>query len=282
MTPLRKRMLEDMQLRGLSAGTQKAYLRAVRQLANHYNQSPDAISEEELRQYFLYLRNEKGIAHSTCKTAFCGIRFFYEHTLQREWPVLQLARPVKEQKLPVVLSQAEVYEILSCIRKERYRVCLRTIYACGLRLTEGVSLQVGQIDSSRMLLHIQQGKGNKDRYVPLPSPVLAQLRRFWTSHRHPRWLFPGHSEKDRPVGNLSVAKAFKAALAESSVHKPATIHTLRHSWATHLLEAGVNLRLIQYYLGHGSLKTTARYIHLTPNAQTKAATAIEDLMAELP
>lgn len=289
MTPLRKKMLEDMQLRGLSAGTQKAYVRAVRQLAGHYRKSPDEISEEELRQYFLYLRNDKKVAHSTCKIALCGIRFFYQYTIEQRWPTLTLMRPVKEQKLPVILSQEEVYQLLHSVRRQPYRICLSTIYACGLRLQEGVSLQVAHIDSSRGMIHVQKGKGRKDRYVPLPSRLLAMLRTYWRTHRHPVWLFPAAGRRttipivDRQhVSGGTVYNAFKAALTESPIHKPAHIHTLRHSWATHLLEAGVNLRLIQQYLGHRSLKTTARYIHLTRHAQTKAATAIEQVMAELP
>ena len=289
MTPLREKMLEDMQLRGLSAGTQKAYVRAVRQLAGHYHKSPGEISEAELRQYFLYLRNEKKVAHSTCKIALCGIRFFYQHTLQQRWPTLTLMRPVKEEKLPVILSQEEVYQLLDCVRRQPYRICLSTIYACGLRLQEGVSLQVAHIDSSRKMVHVHKGKGNKDRYVPLPSRLLEMLRAYWRTHRHPIWLFPAAGRRTnvpiserQHVSGATVYSAFKAALTESAIHKPANIHTLRHSWATHLLEAGVNLRLIQQYLGHRSLKTTARYIHLTRHSQMKAATAIEQLMAELP
>ncbi|MCP5101110.1 MAG: tyrosine-type recombinase/integrase [Chloroflexi bacterium] len=265
MTPLRERMLEDMQLRGLTAGTQKAYVRAVRQLAYHYHKSPDEISEAELRQYFLYLRNEKKVAHSTCKIALCGIRFFYQHTLQQTWPALTLMRPVKEQKLPVILSQEEVYQLLHCIRRQPYRICLSTIYACGLRLQEGVSLQVTHIDSIRKMVHVHKGKGNKDRYVPLLSRLLAMLRTHWGTHRHPVWLFPAAGRRtkvpivDRQhVSGATIYNAFKAALKDSPIHKPANIHTLRHSWATHLLEAGVNLRLIQQYLGHRSLKTTVK------------------------
>jgi integrase/recombinase XerD len=288
MTPLRQRMMEDLQLRGLSAKTQEAYLRAVRQLAEHYHKSPDLITEEELRLYFLYLKNDQHISSSGFSIALCGLKFFYERTLHREWTTLDLARPVREKKLPVVLSVAEVRQILDCLRRPHYRVCLTTIYSCGLRLREGVSLQVGDIDRERMMLHIRQGKGNKDRYVPLPDNTLILLRQYWSTHRHPVWLFPAPtragvspSSATQPMDESGVQRAFKAALQESGVQKDASVHTLRHSYATHLLEAGVNLRLIQAYLGHSSPKTTARYTHLTREANALATDAINRVMQPL-
>ena len=166
MTPLRQRMIEDMQLRGLSEITQDRYVRAVRQLADHYGKSPDKITEEELRRYFLYLKNEKQASRSTCTVALCGIKFFYEHTLKREWPTLTMIRPPKEHKLPVVLSVDEVQQLLGHVRLYHYRVCLSTIYACGLRVSEGVELQVTQVDGARMLLHVRQGKGAKIATCP--------------------------------------------------------------------------------------------------------------------
>jgi len=244
------------------------------------------ITEAELRDYFLYLKNEKKASRSGCTIALCGLKFFYEQTLQRQWPVWDLVRPPKSQKLPVVLSQTEVRQVLGCVRLLPYRACLTLIYACGLRLQEALRLEVGDIDSERQLLHLRQGKGAKDRYVPLPQTVLPLLRHYWTTHRHPRLLFPSHHKctpqpATQPLNPSSVQKAFKAALAASGVVKRATVHTLRHSWATHLLEAGVNLRLIQVWLGHKSLRTTALYTHLTRHAQTLAAEKIDDLMANL-
>ena len=165
-------------------------------------------------------------------------------------PVFERIRPKKETKQPVILSRGEVHDILSRIRLPHYRVCLSTIYACGLRISEGAGLQVAHIDSARMQLHIHSGKGNKDRRVPLPEQSLSQLRQFWVTHRHPVWLFPKRNrggmipEAKSAMSSVSVGSAFKAALAESGVGKAATVHTLRHSWATHLLEAGVHLRLI--------------------------------------
>jgi integrase/recombinase XerD len=190
MTPLRQRMVEDMQLRGLSEKTQEAYVRAVRQLAEHYSKSPAQISEEELRQYFLYLKNGKQVSPSTFTVALCGIKFLFQHTLRREWPTLDLVRPHKGKKLPVVLSVGEVRCVLGRIRRPRYRVCLSAIYACGLRLGEGTHLQVRDIDSDRITVHVRHGKRGKDRYVPLPDCTLEMLRRYWSTHRHPEWLFP--------------------------------------------------------------------------------------------
>jgi site-specific recombinase XerD len=281
-------MMEDLQLRGLSAKTQDAYLRAVRQLAEHYHKSPDLITEEELRQYFLYLKNDKQVSRSSFTIALSGLKFFYERTLHREWATLDLPRRTREKKLPAVLSVAEVRQILACLRRPYYRVCLTTIYSCGLRLREGVSLQVGDIDSERRMLHIRQGKGDKDRYVPLPEGTLKLLREYWSTHRHPVWLFPAPtragvpmSSATQPMDPSSVQRAFKAALQESGVQKDASVHTLRHSYATHLLEAGVNLRLIQAYLGHSSPKTTAIYTHLTREANALATDAINRVMAPL-
>ena len=271
MTPLRRRMLEDMQLRGLSARTQGCYVTAVRQLAEHYHRSPDQITEEELRQYFLYLANEKKVARTTATIALCGIRFFFTHTLQRDWTTLRFVRPAREHKLPVVLSRPEVRRVLGAIRIPVYRACLTTIYACGLRLLEGARLEVAQIDSARLALHIH-GKGNLDRYVPLPAPLLQMLRTYWRTHRSPTWLFPAptrhglaHSlaHEGGPVTRNSLQSAFRRAVRKSGIQKRAHVHTLRHSYATHLLEAGVNLRIIQESLGHRSARTTQVYTHLT-------------------
>jgi integrase/recombinase XerD len=258
MTALRQRMIEDLQLRGLSTMTQTCYVRAVRQLAEHYGKPPDQISEEEVRQYFLYLRMVKQVAPNTLGVALAGIKFFYEHTLKRGWPALELVRPSRARKLPVVLSIGEVHQILGCIHQPRYRVCLSTIYACGLRLSEGIHLQVRDIDSKQMVVHnIRQGKGAKDRYAPLPQRTLEMLRQFWTTHRHPEWLFPEPtkdgiqpSTASRPMCAKGLQNCCKAALQTSGIQKEATVHSLRHSYATHLLEAGLDLRVIQAYLGH--------------------------------
>ena len=288
MTSLRQRMIEDMQLHGFSPGTQKVYVRAVRQLAEYYHRSPDQINQEELRAYFLYLKNERQLARITITVTLCAVKFLYEHTLQYDWPVLGLIRPAKERKIPVVLSQEEVRAILGCVHTLHHRRCLSTIYACGLRISEGAGLQVCEIDSARKQLHIRSGKGNKDRCVPLPDQTLEQLRQFWRSHRHPIWLFPARTPRGVPrskalssMSTSSVSTAFRLALAESGVTKTATVHTLRHSWATHLLEAGVHLRPIQVWLGHSSIKTTTHYTHLTQKTTAMAMNQINELVANL-
>jgi len=289
MSPLQQRMLEDMQLRGLSARTQEAYARAVWQLAQYYQRRPDRLSEEELRRYFLYLTNVKKIARPTATIALCGIKFFYEQTLQQPWPTLRLVRPPREWKLPVVLSREEVRQILAAVRIPVYRACLTTIYACGLRLLEGTRLQVPDVDSARMLLHIH-GKSKKDRYVPLPETTLQLLRAHWCTHRSPVWLFPAptrhrlaHSlaHDGGPVTRSSLQSAFRRAVQRAGIAKRAHVHTLRHSYATHLLEAGVNLRLIQDNLGHRSPRTTALYTHLTGEVRATLSEPLNQLMRDL-
>lgn len=288
MTVLSEKMQEDMQLRGLSVRTQESYVGAVRQLAKHYHKSPEKIDEEELRQYFLYLKNVRKISISTFRIALCGIKFFYEQTLKREWHTLALVRPDKQEKLPVVLSLQEVERILECVHHQRYRVCLTTIYACGLRLLEGVRLQVRNIDSPRKMLHICAGKGGKDRYIPLPTASLDMLRQYWRTHRNPEWLFPrlhgtwqGSINTGEPMCETAVQRAFRAALKESGIQKPASVHTLRHSYATHLLESGTDLRTIQLYLGHASITTTTIYLHLTSVTQTQSRQRIDEMLAGL-
>ena len=288
MTELRKKMIESLQLNGLSERTQEAYVRAVRQLAEHYHKSPALINEEELRQYFLYIKNVKHYARNTSTIAICGIRFFFEKTLHRNWATFGLLRAPREKKLPVILSLEEVRRILSRLRLPRYRVCLTTIYSCGLRLQEGTNLRVADIDSGRGMIHVRHGKGAKDRYVPLPERTLELLRQYWKTHRNPVLLFPaeGRNHIDlrisaEPMSKSSVQQAFRAALKTSGNHKRASVHTLRHSWATHLLEAGVNLRLIQEWLGHSSPATTSVYTHLTVKAEQLGAASINRIMSDL-
>jgi integrase/recombinase XerD len=289
MTTLRKRMIEDLRLRGLSANTQRTYTSAVRQLSRHCGKPPDRISENELRQYFLYLKNELNVPTSSFKVALSGIKFFYQHTLGRDWTIFNLARPAKEKRLPVVLSVEEVCQILNAIRRRHYRVCLTTIYSCGLRRQEGLDLKVGDIDSVRMMVHVRCGKGAKDRYVPLPQRTLDLLRGYWATHRNPIWIFPRPQPSDayslatatKPMSGTGMLIAFKDAVAKCSIRKPASIRTLRHSWATHLLEAGVNLRLLQSYLGHSSLNYTALYTHLTHKIEGQALEKINQVLDHL-
>lgn len=287
MTPLRQRMVDDMKLRGLSASTQQAYVLAVRQLAAHYHRSPDRISAEELRAYFLHLITVRKLARQSITIALCAFKFLFERTLHRKMPVFDVVRPPRRKKLPVVLSPEEVHRILGQVRRPVYRTCLTTIYSCGLRATEGAQIQIPDVDSARMVLQVR-GKGGKDRQVPLPARTLEILRENWKSHRSPCWLFPAprrskqaRSGEVRPVTRDGLWQAFRRALDSSGIRKRACVHSLRHSYATHLLEAGVNLRLIQVYLGHSSARTTQIYTHLTREIREAAKDPINRLMQQL-
>jgi len=284
-------MTEDLKLRGYSESTQTLYVTAVRQLCEHFGKPPGRITEEELRDYFLYGKNVKKWSRSTSTVALCGIKFFYENTIERPWPTLLFIRPGREKKLPVVLSRDEVRQTLSHLELLRYRVCLTTIYSCGLRLSEGTHLKVENIDSARGFIQVRNSKGHmgdKDREVPLPQKTLDLLREQWRSHKNQVWIFPSAgrgganmSLATTPLSNSSVQVAFRKALKATGINKKATVHTLRHSWATHLLEAGINLRLIQAWLGHSTPATTSVYTHLTEKAKTVAIKSIDELMDDL-
>jgi integrase/recombinase XerD len=285
MTPLRKRMIEDMQLKGYAPATQGAYLLAVKKLARHYGKSPAEVSEGELRDYFLYLAHVERCARNTLKIAISAIKFLFAVTLQKSWPVLGLIRARKEKKLPVVLSRSEVRTILGGVRAPVYRACLNTIYACGLRISEGAAVQVQDVDAERKVLRVR-GKGNKERQVPLSEPTLESLRAFWKLHRSRPWLFPARLQprstlQDGPVDMDNLRYAFNRALEQSGVKKDATVHSLRHSYATHLLEAGVHLRLIQEILGHRNPSTTAIYTHLTAEVCAQLAEPLQVLTEHL-
>ena len=284
-TTLRQRMHHDLQLAGLSERTQEAYLRAVRQLADHFHTPPDRLSEPQLRDYLLHLKNDRKLASSSLIVACCGIKFFYSHTAPRDWPTLDKLRVRRDKTLPDVLSVEEVRRLIDAVRTPHNRAYFWTVYSLGLRLGEGLHLQVRDIDGGRMMVHVHRGKGAKDRYVPLPSSTLKVLRDYWVTHRHPVWLFPAtgrdHQQAasaEGPMQRSSVQGALRRVVRELEFRKTVSIHTLRHSYATHLLEAGVNLRLIQQYLGHGSLQTTMVYLHLTNVSHEQAFARIEALM----
>lgn len=269
MTPLRQKMIEDMKLHGFSERTRETYLYAVSKLAQFFKKSPDKISNEELRKYLLYHKDR--YARNTTTIALCGIKFFFERTLHQPMPVFNITRLPRENKLPVVLTKQEVQAVLKNIRVLRHRACLTLIYSCGLRLKEATSLQIDQIDSKRMLIHIRQAKGRLDRYVPLPDATLKLLRGHYKTHRNPVLIFPAPGRggvceptSKKPLPDSSIQTVFKKSLREVGIHKWAHVHTLRHSYATHLLEDGVDIRIIQEYLGHTSIQTTMIYTQLTP------------------
>ena len=261
----------------------------MRQLSDHCKRSPELVSAEELRQYFIYLKEERRFSRQSSTQAICAIKIFWEKTLQRTWPAeLEFVRARPVFKLPVILSAAEVRSIIAKVALLDHRVALTTIYSCGLRLGEGLSLEVGDIDSKRMFLHIRGGKGNRDRYVPLPQRTLELLREVWRSHRHPRFLFPakGHSglgapSAKEPICRTTLQRAFRLALRASGIKKAVHIHSLRHSYATHLLEQGENLRQLQVNLGHHSPTTTVIYTHLTTLCQTQHQQRINKFMGDL-
>lgn len=273
----------------LQPRSQRAYWACVRQLSEHFHRSPDQLQPEDLRQYFIHLKTQRRFSRASSTQALCAIKLFWEITLQRPWPAeLAFARATPQTKLPVILSAEEVRRILSVVPALDHRVALSTIYSCGLRLGEALNLQVADIDSGRMFLHIRGGKGNRDRFVPLPQRTLDVLRLLWRTHRHPKFLFPakGHNGRGaptavRPMCRSTLQLAFRQALQASGVNKDASIHTLRHSYATHLLEHGENLRQLQVNLGHRSPVVTAKYAHLTSLCQTQHQKRLDALMADL-
>ena len=258
-SPLAERMLQDMQLAGRSPATQSRYLGAVRQMSRFFGMSPDRITEDQLRKYFLHLKNERELAAGTLKVAYHGIQFFYTHTVKRDWATLRNLRVPKQRKLPAVLSSDEIRQLLGAFKKEQNRIFFQTVYLLGLRLQEALHLQVGDIDADRRLVHVHLGKGSQDRYVPLPDDLLPVLRDYWRTHRDPRWIFPtidhkGSQSTGRPLRRAGIQACINRVVKDLKWAKRGiSTHTLRHSYATHLLEGNVNLRTIQKYLGHSSI-----------------------------
>ena len=281
MTELRQRMIEDMRLRGLAEGTQQVYIEAVKHLAAHYSKSPDQLTEDEVRKFFLYLTETRKLAKSTVRVHLFALKFLYRMTLQRDWPVLSLARVKKPNRLPVILSHEEARHLLSLVRRPEARMSCVMMYSCGLRVSEATRLQPSDIDSRRMVVCVRHGKGDKDRTVPLPQRSLELLRAYWAERRPATaWLFPAQGSLN-PIHAKAVATCLKASLHESGIKKPVTCHTFRHSYATHLLEARESLRTIQALLGHRSLKSTMVYVHLTSATMERVHKTNNNLMAGL-
>ena len=276
MTPLPQRYRQDLQLRNYASKTQQVYEECVSLFARHFGKSPELLGPEQIRTYQLYLAHEKKASWSRFNQTVCALRFLYRHTLHKDWIIQHIPFPRKESRLPQVLSLEEVSRFLQAIPQLKYRMLLTTIYATGLRASEALHLEVADIDSPRMSIRVRQGKGHKDRYALLSPKLLVLLREYWKAVRPTRWLFPS-SAPDRPVSLDSLQEAVRRARRASGLAKRVTAHTLRHSFATHLLESGTNIRVIQVLLGHNSLRTTARYTHVTTAALASTVSPLDSL-----
>lgn len=279
MTPLRRRMIEDMQVRNLAPHTQRSYLQQVSQFARHFGKSPELLGPDDVRTYQIHLSQDRQLSASSMLVAVAAIRFLYRVTLKREW-CIDDAVPTcrKPQRLPVVLSRDEVSRFLDAVDLLKHRVILTVCYAAGLRISEAVRLTSAAIDSQRMVIRIEEGKGRKDRYVMLSPKLLDVLRDYWRTVQPKQWLFPGDLP-GRPITTSAVEVVCRRARAAAGIEKPVTPHSLRHAFAVHLLEAGADLRTIQLLLGHRSLSTTARYLRLATNKVCATASPLDALQA---
>lgn len=282
-----------VELKDFKPPTRKEYVRYVRRLADHFQCDPATLSEDQVRQYFLFLRQHKKFSGSAMSIGKAALQLFFRtHLGHTEWKVFSELVIRRDAPLPLVLSREDVHRTLSGLREERFRVCLRLIYHCGLRVGEAVKIKVTDIDAAQLRLHIRLGKGGKDRYVPITTRMVCELRAFWKTHRNPVWLFPGPGrswrerteDRNLVLGRAptfmsisAVQNAFRLARAQSGIHPEACVHTLRHCYATHLLEEGVSLRLISQYLGHASLDVTVIYTHLTATNEAQARAALDRL-----
>jgi len=262
MTALRQRMLEDMQIRNLSPNTQASYCQQVSQIARYFGKSPTDLHPEDIRSYQVYLTNERKLTPKSILIAVSAIRFLYKVTLKKDWAFEDIIPACKApQKLPEVLSPEEVVHLLAHVPSLKQRTILTTCYAAGLRVSEAVSLKATAIDSQRMVIRVEQGKGQKDRYVMLSPKLLETLRGYWRAARPKQWLFPG-DRPEYPITRSAVELACKQARCSAGITKPVTPHSLRHAFAVHLLESGTDVRTIQLLLGHRGLATTARYLRI--------------------
>jgi len=279
---LYRQHLSALRRQGKAASTIDVYGRAVRRVTEYWNKCPDSLTLKQLETYFHDLVQSH--SWSTVKVDRCGLQFFYQHVLQRDWDWVAIVKPPRKTTLPDLLTRREIQTLINGTRELRYQTFILAAYSMGLRLSEVLSLQVKDIDSAHMKVHVRQSKGNKDRFVFLPTLTLQALRRLWVSHRNPTWLFPaGQTVEERAVATKRLSggsqqKAFKAILHSCGIHRNATPHTLRHCYGAHLVEAGLNLRVIQHQMGHESPKTTALYTQLTDDTQTDAAARINTLV----
>jgi integrase/recombinase XerD len=280
MSTLRKQMLADMQLKGLTSKTQNIYLREVRNYAKYFGKSPEELGEEELREYLLYLLNERKLAKGTYRFYYQGLKFLYKHTLKREEVVEKIRCPRGKKKLPVVLDLAEVKTLLSVMENLKHRAILTITYSAGLRISETARLKVSDIDSKRMMVRVQQGKGGKDRYSILSKTALECLRQYWRAYHPTEWLFEGQKEGAH-VCISSIPQVFLEAKERAGITKPASPHTLRHSFATHLIEGGTSLHHVQLLLGHRSPTTTTVYLHVSRMNLAQVTSPLDSIPEEL-
>ena len=277
MTELRRQMDDDMVVRGMADRTRETYLWAVTGLAKFYRRSPDGISDAEIQAYLLHLIRDRQRSWSTCNIVVHSLRFFYHTTLKRDRTTFSIPSPRQPGKRPALLSRAEVQRLIAHAPNLKHRTMLQTTYAAGLRLNEVLHLRVGDIDSARMTIRVEQGKGGQDRYTVLSACLLDALRAYWKVARPATWLFPSGS-RPQPMDPSGLQRAYQTAKRRAGITKPGGIHGLRHAFATHLLEAGVDVHTIQRLLGHRSIQTTTRYWHLTHASLTTQAARL-DLLA---
>ena len=274
MTPLRRKMLNDLRVRNLAENTQKSYLQSVTGLARYYRRRPDQLSVQEVQDYLLYLSQERHLAWKSCNTIRHGLRFFYQVTLNRPTTEFYLPCAKEPSKLPEILSHEELVRLFTVTTNAKHRALLMTTYAAGLRASEVTRLRLTDIDSARMCIRVDQGKGRKDRYVPLAPRLLVQLRAYWRDQRPPHWLFPG-ARIDQPMSRDAAWQIYVKARDKAGITKGGGLHLLRHCYATHMLEAGNELVDIQRLLGHTSIRSTVRYLHLAQGRTTATTSPLE-------
>jgi integrase/recombinase XerD len=277
MTPLRQRMLEDLRIKGRAENTQRSYIEKISHFAKHFGKSPEHLGPEEIRTYQVYLIEYKGDSKSQLRQFVAAARFLYGQVLKREWAIDSLPYPKKPQKLPIVLSEQEVKQLLDAVVNVKHRAIMMTLYAAGLRVSEACELRVSDIDSQRMVIRVEQGKGAKDRYVELADTLLHQLREYWKKYHPQGWLFPG---RRGPITTRHVYRVCVDAGEAAGIRKITHPHCLRHSIATHKLERGDNILEIQAFLGHSSLHTTATYLHLLGGRRRTSVNPLDAIMAE--
>jgi site-specific recombinase XerD len=278
MTPLRQRLTDDLRLRNYSARTVQTYVAAVARFARHFGRSPEQLGPGEVRAYQLHLIDRERASWSRFNQAVCALRFLYGTTLGRPGVVAMIPFARRPRTLPSVLSREEVLRLFAAVPEGRYRTLVRTTYACGLRIGEVVRLRVTDIDGGRRVLLVRQGKGQKDRLLPLSPVLLGELRGYWRRHRPADWLFPGQ-RRGRPLHVAALQRTFAGIVRPLGLGKPVTMHTLRHSYATHMLEAGADVVSLQRLLGHRHLSTTARYLHVSTHHLRRLASPLDGLLA---